>query len=80
MFHKISSVSTLPEYRLKVQFDEGVTKIYDVSSLFDRIPEFQPLKDPEIFSQVTVDIGGFGIVWNDELDLSCDELWENGSL
>lgn len=22
--------------------------------------------------------GGYGIVWNDELDLSCDELWENG--
>lgn len=23
-------------------------------------------------------MGGYGIIWNDELDLSCDELWENG--
>ena len=23
-------------------------------------------------------MGGYGIIWNDDLDLSCDELWENG--
>ncbi len=26
-----------------------------------------------------VDQGGYGIVWNDDLDLSCDELWEKGT-
>ena len=25
-----------------------------------------------------VDTGGYGIIWNDDLDLSCDELFENG--
>ena len=34
--------------------------------------------NPEEFFSVTVDIGGYGIVWSDELDLSCDELWEHG--
>ena len=24
-----------------------------------------------------VDVGGYGISWNDEIDLSCDELWDN---
>lgn len=33
-----------------------------------------------LFSCVAVDVGGYGIVWNDELDLSCDELWENGTV
>ena len=28
---------------------------------------------------VLVDVGGYGIIWNDELDLSCDELWDNGT-
>ncbi len=27
---------------------------------------------------MSVDTGGYGIVRNDELDLSCDELWDNG--
>lgn len=80
MFHKIKNVSALPEYKLSVQFSEGVTKIYDVKPLFDRIQLFRELKShPEVFAAVSVDVGGYGIVWNDNLDLSCDELWENGA-
>lgn len=78
MFHKIKNVSTLPEYKLSVQFSEGVTKIYDVKPLFDKIPVFKSLETSKNFSCVSVDTGGYGIIWDDELDLSCDELWENG--
>ena len=79
MFHKIKNVSALPEYRLSVQFSEGVTKIYDVKPLFEKLPVFVSLKDNlQEFASVSVDVGGYGILWNDELDLSCDELWENG--
>ncbi len=79
MFHKIKNVSALPEFRLSVQFSEGVTKIYDVKPLFEKIPCFVELKNNlDEFYSVYVDVGGHGIVWNDELDLSCDELWANG--
>lgn len=79
MFHKVKNVSALPDYRLSVQFSEGVTKIYDVKPLFEKLPAFSYFKDREDeFYSVSVDIGGYGIVWNDELDLSCDELWEHG--
>ena len=80
MIHKIKSVSALPEYKLSVKFSEGITKIYDVKPLFEEIPIFAELeRHSELFASVSVDIGGYGIVWNDELDLSCDELWENGN-
>ena len=79
MFHKIKNVFALPEYKLSVQFSEGVTKIYDVTPLFKKYSFFLPLKDsPQLFGSVIVDQGGYGIVWNDDLDLSCDELFENG--
>ena len=79
MFHKIKNVSALPDYKLSVQFSEGVTKIYDVKPLFERIPLFAELTNNHAeFACVSVDVGGYGIVWNDDLDLSCDELWENG--
>ena len=79
MFHKIKNVSALPEYKLSVQFSEGVTKIYDVKPLFQRIPAFKLLESDNDFGSVYVDVGGYGIIWNDELDLSCDELWDNGT-
>ena len=79
MFHKVKSVSALPEFRLSVQFAEGITKIYDLNPLFNKWNAFAVLeKQPELFREVTVDQGGYGVIWNDELDLSCDELFENG--
>lgn len=78
MFHKIKDVSTLPDYKLSIQFAEGITKTYDIKPLFQKWQAFNALKDSEkLFDQVQVDTGGYGIIWNDELDLSCDELFEN---
>ena len=79
MFHKVKNVNALPDYKLSVQFSEGVTKIYDVEPLFEKYSFFLPLKDSlELFSSVIVDQGGYGIIWNDDIDISCDELWANG--
>lgn len=79
MFHKVKSVSPLADFKLSVQFSEGVTKLYDMNPLFEKIPAFLYLKEnSEEFACVAVDVGGYGIIWGDELDLSCDELWEHG--
>ena len=81
MFHKVKAVHALPEYTLSVQFVEGVTKLYDVKPLFDKWRVFRELTDdPALFSAVEVDVGGYGIIWNDDIDLSCDELYENGQV
>ena len=79
MLHKVKNVNAMPDHKLSVQFAEGVTKIYNVAPLFEKYSFFMPLKDsPELFGSVIVDQGGYGIVWNDDIDISCDELWANG--
>ena len=79
MFHKIKSVTPLQNYILCVQFSEGVTKHYDLKPLFSKYPMFLPLLDqPELYYSVSVDVGGYGIIWNDDIDLSCDEAYYNG--
>ena len=79
MFHKIKNVSALPAYRLSVQFVEGVTKIYDMKPLFEKWQQFKLFEtDPKLFSSAEVDCGGYGVIWNDELDISCNELFANG--
>ena len=81
MFHKIKSVAPLLDFKLSVQFSEGITKLYDMKPLFSKIPMFRCLEDNLAeFSCVSVDVGGYGIIWDDDLDLSCDELWENGTI
>lgn len=80
MFHKIQSVTPLPDFRLLAHFTDGTSKNYDVAPLFDEMPVFSPLRDvPGLFEQVSVDPGGYGISWNDDIDLDASELWENGT-
>ena len=42
MFHKIKTVSPLPDFRLLVSFAEGPSKTYEVSPLFQRVPALPP--------------------------------------
>ena len=79
MFHKVKNVTALPDFKLSVQFCEGATKIYDVTPLISKWDMFKVLNEqPEIFGTVEVDVGGYGIIWGDDVDISCDELWANG--
>ena len=79
MFHKVKSAAPLSGLRLLVRFEEGQAKTYDVTPLLDRSEPFRALRDvPGLFEAVQVDAGGYGVSWNDDIDLSCDELWEHG--
>lgn len=79
MFHKLKAVKALPNYMLEIIFENNEIKYYDVKQLFDKWIIFENLKSVKgLFEQVKIDAGGYGISWNDELDLSCNELYTNG--
>lgn len=78
MFHKVKDVTPLPDMRLSVQFANGVTKLYNLAPLMERFDAFKTLREGRHFEDVEVDPGGYGISWDDDTDLSCDELWEHG--
>lgn len=49
-----------------------------LSRFFDKWEAFKLLADVKgLFEQVKVDSGGYGISWDDNIDLSCNELWNN---
>ena len=74
----MTKVEPMDDMSLIVYFDGGVVKKYDIKQLFTEIAIFKKLKDKELFERVKVDIGGFGLVWNEDIDLSRDEIWYNG--
>jgi len=79
MFHKIKSIKALPDYCLFVHFENDETKQYDIKILAKELKQFNALfYIPSLFEQVKIDTGGYGISWNDEIDLACNELYYNG--
>lgn len=79
IFHKLNQIKALPGCRLWAKFLDGREVIYDVSRLTAVNPVFGDLvRNPDLFAQVRIDPGGYGISWNDDLDLEAEELWKNG--
>jgi hypothetical protein len=76
-YPRINYLQTLPNYRLFLIFDNGEIKIYSLSERL-KSPAFAPLKDETLFNTVRIANGGYGAIWNDEIDLSEYELWMKG--
>jgi hypothetical protein len=74
---RVDTVRPIGPARLLIRFRNGVEKTYDCGVLLSR-PEFRLLSVPAFFRAVHVDAGGYGISWNDDIDLSEYELWTNG--
>jgi hypothetical protein len=74
---KIISVTPLENSILLVKFENDVEKVYDCTKLLS-FEAFHLLNNVAFFNKVTLDVGGYGISWNAEVDLSEYELWTNG--
>jgi len=81
MHHVIKSIYVVEEYKIVVQFVEGITKIWDLDPWFTRYPKFLKFKtNPCLFYDVRVDVGGCGIIWDDELDMDCNAIFDEGEV
>ena len=72
----VETAEALDNYKLKVHFDNGEVKEFDVSPYLDK-GIFVELKDKEYFSQVSVAFGA--VQWPNEQDFSNDTLYLLGS-
>lgn len=77
MVPRINWIQPCEDFVLKVAFNNGVVKLYDMKPKIEEA-SFSALKDRRVFSMVQVDSGGYGVSWNDKIDLSENELWMNG--
>ena len=75
---KVSSAVPLEDMQVLVFFEDGKIKKFDVKTLIPDYPEFEDLKNPDLFNLLRVEPGGYGISWNEDLDCSEGELYENG--
>lgn len=76
---RIQKASVVDDFTLRVEFTNQEVKQYDIRRLLS-IPMFYPLRQPAFFRSFRVEEGGYGIVWNDEVDISEYELWKNGTI
>ncbi len=68
----VVSVFPLPDYQLKLIFDNGEKKLFDVKP-YIKGSWFGELKDPELFC--TVAANGYSVEWKNGQDICPDDLY-----
>lgn len=79
MIPRIKKLSTLDNFILSVEFDDGYKVLYDVKDDIAQIPAFKSLTDVYgLFQQAQLDTSRTCVYWNDEIDLASDSIYEYG--
>ncbi|BED92751.1 MAG: DUF2442 domain-containing protein [Candidatus Paraimprobicoccus trichonymphae] len=76
-YYYAKSVEPLEDYKLLITFSNGEKKVYDMKSQLDDW-YYEPLKNIEFFK--TVHIARHTVVWNGEIDICPEDLYESSKL
>lgn len=74
---KIISAQVIDDRTLLIEFSQNQIKKYDISQLLSK-EMFAPLQNAGFFKNFKIEPGGYGLVWNEDIDISEYELWKNG--
>ena len=73
MFLHVRNASYISDYRLRLEFSDGVVKEVDLCG-----EVFEPLKDPGLFKQVAVNAETNTIEWPNGADFAPEFLYKIG--
>lgn len=76
MLPQISNIEVLDNYRIKLKFNDGITKVVDFQRFIGNDPLTKPLADKEYFKKVKLYDRGRGIYWENGYDFCPDYLHE----
>lgn len=75
------AVTFLKDVTLEVTYIDGKVIKYDMSLMFDKYPQLKELRrDRKLFESGHLDLTGFGIIWNDELDCDVTSIYDDGEV
>ena len=79
MHYIATNVKFLKDVTVEVTYQDGKVIQYDMSQMFKKYPQLEELRiNRKLFESGHLDVGGYGIVWNDELDFDATSIYEDG--
>jgi hypothetical protein len=77
MLRDVVSVEPVGDYRLRVEFDDGVQGVVDIAQMVRFTGVFAPLRNPVFFAQARVHPELRTVCWPNDADLDSDVLYAN---
>ena len=74
-------VKFLEDVTLEMTFQDGKVIRYDMSKMFSKYPQLEELRrNRELFINGHLDVGGYAVIWNDDLDFDATSIYDDGEL
>jgi hypothetical protein len=73
---RIASVKYASDYTLRLRWVNGKTMSVDLSEPVHRLKGMRALRDQAVFARAAKGEGGHSVVWQGEIDMGADRLWE----
>ena len=81
MFIRATKVRFLEDVVLEMTFQDGSIVRYDMSNMFSKYPQLKELRtNRQLFESGHLDPGGYGVIWNDDLDFDAMSIYEDGEV
>lgn len=80
MFVKAINIKFLEGVNVEVTYIDGKVIRYDMSTMYEKYPQLAELENRSLFESGHLDPGGYGIIWNDDLDFDAMSIYENGEV
>lgn len=77
-FHDACKVTVLEGTKLRIVFDDGTAKVYDIKDWTKYNSIFKELENRELFKKAHI-LYGDAIIWNSRIDVDCDALYDEGT-
>lgn len=77
--YPIRTLTLVKDYEVIAHFKNGDVKRYDFLEIINKLEPLKQLaEDYELFQQIHLSPGGYGIIWNEYIDLEAEEIWYGG--
>ena len=81
MHYMAIDVKFLEDVTLEMTFQDGKVIRYDMSKMFSKYPQLEELRrNRELFINGHLDVGGYAVIWNDDLDFDATSIYDDGEL
>ena len=75
MYHDITDIRILDDYKLQLTFDDGKSGILDCKPFIEKGGVFSRLRDPEFFRRVYIHKELGVLTWDDEIDIAPETVY-----
>ena len=81
MHYMAIDLKFLEDVTLEMTFQDGKVIRYDMSKMFHKYPQLEELrKNRKLFLSGHLDLTGFAVIWNDELDFDATSIYDDGEV